>query len=40
VGRPGDIADACFFIAEQATFMTGQNITLDGGMSVKMIYEE
>jgi NAD(P)-dependent dehydrogenase (short-subunit alcohol dehydrogenase family) len=40
VGRPGDIADACFFVAEQATFMTGQNITLDGGMSVKMIYEE
>ena len=40
VGRPGDIADACFFIAEQATFMTGQNITLDGGMTVKMIYEE
>jgi NAD(P)-dependent dehydrogenase (short-subunit alcohol dehydrogenase family) len=40
VGRPGDIADACFFVAAQATFMTGQNITLDGGMSVKMIYEE
>ena len=40
VGRPGDIADACFFIAEHATFMTGQNITLDGGMTVKMIYEE
>src|SRR6185369_8399138 len=40
VGRPEDIADACFYLAEQATFMTGQNITLDGGMSVKMIYEE
>jgi NAD(P)-dependent dehydrogenase (short-subunit alcohol dehydrogenase family) len=40
VGRPGDIADGCFFVAEQATFMTGQNITLDGGMSVKMIYQE
>jgi len=40
VGRPGDIADACFFVAEQATFMTGQNTTLDGGMSVKMIYAE
>ena len=40
VGRPGDIADACLFLAEQATFMTGQNLTLDGGMTVKMIYEE
>ena len=40
VGKPEDIADACFYVAEQATFMTGQNITLDGGMTVKMIYEE
>jgi len=40
VGKPEDIADACFFLAEQAGFMTGQNITLDGGMTVKMIYEE
>ena len=37
---PDDVADACFYIAEQATFMTGQNLTLDGGMTVKMIYEE
>jgi len=40
VGKPEDIADACFYLAEQATFMTGQNLTLDGGMTVKMIYEE
>jgi NAD(P)-dependent dehydrogenase (short-subunit alcohol dehydrogenase family) len=40
VGKPEDIADACFYVAEQATFMTGQNLTLDGGMTVKMIYEE
>lgn len=40
VGRPEDIAEACFFLAEHAGFMTGQNITLDGGMTVKMIYEE
>ena len=40
VGKPEDIAEACFFLAEQAGFMTGQNITLDGGMTVKMIYEE
>lgn len=40
VGTPRDIADACLFLAEHAGFMTGQNITLDGGMTVKMIYEE
>jgi NAD(P)-dependent dehydrogenase (short-subunit alcohol dehydrogenase family) len=40
VGKPEDIADACFYLVEQAGFMTGQNITLDGGMTVKMIYEE
>ncbi len=40
VGVPQDIANACFFLAEQAGFMTGQNITIDGGMTVKMIYAE
>jgi NAD(P)-dependent dehydrogenase (short-subunit alcohol dehydrogenase family) len=40
VGRPEDIAEACFYLAEGAGFMTGQNVTLDGGMTVKMIYEE
>jgi NAD(P)-dependent dehydrogenase (short-subunit alcohol dehydrogenase family) len=40
VGRPEDIAEACIYLVEQAGFMTGQNITLDGGMTVKMIYEE
>jgi NAD(P)-dependent dehydrogenase (short-subunit alcohol dehydrogenase family) len=39
VGRPEDVADACFYLVEQAGFMTGQNVTLDGGMTVKMIYE-
>jgi NAD(P)-dependent dehydrogenase (short-subunit alcohol dehydrogenase family) len=38
VGIPGDIARACRFLAEDAGFMTGQNIVLDGGMTVKMIY--
>jgi NAD(P)-dependent dehydrogenase (short-subunit alcohol dehydrogenase family) len=38
VGIPEDVAKACQFIAEDADFMTGQNITLDGGMTVKMIY--
>ena len=40
VGTPDDIAEACLFLAEHAGFMTGQNIVIDGGMSVKMIYEE
>jgi len=38
VGVPSDIAKACRFIAEDAPFMTGQNLVLDGGMTVKMIY--
>lgn len=38
VGVPDDIAEACQFLAEHASFMTGQNIIIDGGMSVKMIY--
>lgn len=38
VGEPEDIAKACRFIAEDAPFMTGQNLVLDGGMTVKMIY--
>ena len=38
VGVPGDIAQACQFLTESADFMTGQNISIDGGMSVKMIY--
>jgi NAD(P)-dependent dehydrogenase (short-subunit alcohol dehydrogenase family) len=40
VGKPEDIAEACFFLAEHAGFMTGQNIIIDGGMTVKMIYAE
>ena len=39
VGTPEDIARACLFLAEDAGFMTGQNVTVDGGMTVKMIYE-
>ena len=38
VGIPEDIAKACRFIAEDASFMTCQNLILDGGMTVKMIY--
>lgn len=39
VGKPEDIAEACFFLSESAGFMTGQNMTIDGGMTIKMIYE-
>ncbi len=40
VGTPDDIAEASLFLCEHAGFMTGQNIIIDGGMTVKMIYEE
>lgn len=39
VGQPQDIAQACLYLAE-AGFVTGQNLIVDGGMSVKMIYTE
>lgn len=40
VGRPEDVAAACVFLAsEESGFMTGQNLVLDGGMTIKMIYE-
>jgi NAD(P)-dependent dehydrogenase (short-subunit alcohol dehydrogenase family) len=39
VGIPEDIAAACLYLAE-AGFVTGQNLIVDGGMSVKMIYAE
>jgi NAD(P)-dependent dehydrogenase (short-subunit alcohol dehydrogenase family) len=38
VGTPEDVAQACQFLAETAGFMTGQNLVIDGGMTVKMIY--
>lgn len=39
VGRPGDIAGlTAFLLSEEAAFITGQNITADGGMTIKMIY--
>jgi NAD(P)-dependent dehydrogenase (short-subunit alcohol dehydrogenase family) len=40
VGRPDDVADACLYLADSAGFVTGQNLIVDGGMTVKMIYEE
>ncbi|MEC0228548.1 SDR family NAD(P)-dependent oxidoreductase [Paenibacillus alba] len=41
VGKPEDVASACLYLSsDQAGFITGQNLTIDGGMSVKMIYAE
>lgn len=42
VGLPEDIARACLFLAsdDSAGFITGQNFVIDGGMTIKMIYEE
>lgn len=41
VGRPDDIARTCLFLCrEENDFINGQNITVDGGMTRKMIYVE
>jgi len=41
VGRPKDIAKGCFYLTDpENDFVTGQNIVIDGGMTIKMIYEE
>ncbi|NWN98927.1 MAG: SDR family oxidoreductase, partial [Bacillus sp. (in: Bacteria)] len=41
VGEPADIARACCFVANpENDFISGENITIDGGMTKKMIYEE
>ncbi|MEJ8803319.1 SDR family NAD(P)-dependent oxidoreductase [Pontibacter sp. H249] len=40
VGTPEDIAEAALFLcSDKAGFVTGQSITIDGGMTVKMIYK-
>ncbi|MCM2674199.1 SDR family NAD(P)-dependent oxidoreductase [Alkalicoccobacillus plakortidis] len=40
VGEPSDIARACLFLTDpKNTFITGENLTIDGGMTKKMIYE-
>ncbi len=39
VGHPGDIASLVLFLcSEQAGFITGENICVDGGMTRQMIY--
>ncbi|NLM25091.1 MAG: SDR family oxidoreductase [Firmicutes bacterium] len=40
VGKPEDIARACLFLTNpENNFITGTNLTIDGGMTKKMIYE-
>lgn len=41
VGKPEDIARACLFLtSKENDFVTGTNLTIDGGMTKKMIYVE
>lgn len=41
VGKPDDIARACLYLTDEGNdFVTGINLTVDGGMTKKMIYEE
>ena len=41
VGKPEDIASMCLFLCEENNdFINGENITIDGGMTKKMIYPE
>lgn len=40
VGKPEDIAYACLYLChEHSGFITGQNLVIDGGITIKMIYE-
>jgi NAD(P)-dependent dehydrogenase (short-subunit alcohol dehydrogenase family) len=40
VGKPDDIARACLYLTSEGNeFISGTNITIDGGMTRKMIYE-
>ena len=41
VGKPEDIARMCLFLCQDENdFINGENITIDGGMTKKMIYRE
>lgn len=40
VGKPEDVASACLYLTSEGNdFVNGTNITVDGGMTRKMIYE-
>ena len=39
--KPEDIARMCLFLCQDENdFINGENITIDGGMTKKMIYTE
>ena len=38
IGKPDDVAEAVGYL-HSASFVTGQHLNIDGGMTVKMIYE-
>ena len=41
VGVPADIVNAVLFLCdEKSSFITGQNLTVDGGMTKLMIYHD
>jgi NAD(P)-dependent dehydrogenase (short-subunit alcohol dehydrogenase family) len=41
VGRPDDIVRACLYLTDPSNdFITGTNLTIDGGMTKKMIYAQ
>jgi NAD(P)-dependent dehydrogenase (short-subunit alcohol dehydrogenase family) len=41
IGKPRDIARAVMFLCDEGSgFITGQNITVDGGMTKQMIYSD
>ncbi len=41
VGKAEDIASLAYYlVSEEAGFITGQSFTVDGGMTVRMIYED
>jgi len=41
VGKPEDIVNAVMFLCdEKSSFITGQNITVDGGMTKLMVYHD
>lgn len=41
IGKPEDVAELCWFLlSDKSGFVTGQNFTVDGGMTKKMIYKE